>query len=203
MTGSGIVPGTADELPAVRVFELARGSEYAVFFAAREEDLPNENVRAELRALARRNRNAATRGVVDVVITDAVSGLIGGAAWAAVTKALVATTSYVRSRRVSSPVVDEATLSIRLETASMKILMEVPPSLTSAQFERLDDGRWSAGFTYQGDSIRIAADPGATVVTWTRKPGAHPVDRTGSQPTRATVVDSGSDSPVDLDKGGS
>jgi hypothetical protein len=45
----------------------------------------------------------------------------------------------------------------------------VPPSLARADLEHLEDGRWLTEFTYQGDTIRAAADPGAMVVTWTRK----------------------------------
>jgi hypothetical protein len=172
MTNTGLPSGPGTELPAVRVFELLNGSEYAVFFARGEDELPNENVGRELRALARRTQNAATRGVVDVVTADVISGLIGGAAWAAVAQALVATTSYLRRRRGSAPAADKATVSLRLETASMKILMEVPPPLAKADIEHLEDGRWSAEFTYQGDTIRAAADPGAMIVTWTRKPSS-------------------------------
>ena len=55
MASTGLLSGTGTELPAVRVFELLNGREYAVFFAAREDELPNENVGRELRALARRS----------------------------------------------------------------------------------------------------------------------------------------------------
>ncbi len=170
MASTGLPSGTGTELPAVRVFELLNGREYAVFFAAREDELPNENVGRELRALARRTQNAATRGVVDIMSADVISGLIGGAAWAAVAQALVATTSYLRRRRGSAPAADKATVSIRLQTAGTKILMEVPPPLAKDDIQCLEDGRWFAEFTYQGDSIRAAADPGAMIVTWTRKP---------------------------------
>jgi hypothetical protein len=202
MTTRGVLPGTGSDLPAVRVFELLNGSEYAVFFAARDEELPSENVGTELRALARRSQNAATRGVADVMTADVISGLIGGAAWAAVAKALVATTSYLRRRRDSTPAADKATVSMRLETASMKILMEMPPTLAEADIRRLEDGRWSAEFTYQGDTIRVAADPGATIVTWTRNPGARPAHRPISEQTHATVGDFVQNYPADPTIGG-
>lgn len=169
MTNTSMLSGAGTELPAVRVFELLNGSEYAVFFARREDELPDENVARELRVLARRTQNAATRGAVDVMTADVISGLIGGAAWAAAARALVATTAYLRRRRSSATAADKATVSIRLETASMKILMEVPPPLAKADIEHLEDGRWLTEFTYQGDTIRAAADPGAMIVTWTRK----------------------------------
>lgn len=172
MTNTGLSSGAETELPAVRVFEVLSGSEYVVFFAAREEELPSQNVGRELRALARRAQNGATRGVVDVITTDVISGLIGGAAWAAAAHALVATTSYLRRRRSTVPVADKATVTIRLETASMNILMEVPPTMAEADIEHLKDGRWLTEFTYQGHTIRAAADPGAMIVTWTRKPSS-------------------------------
>ena len=40
-------------------------------------------------------------------------------------------------------------------------MMEVPPPLAKDDIQCLEDGRWFAEFTYQGDSIRAAADPGA------------------------------------------
>ena len=48
--------------------------------------------------------------------------------------------------------------------------MEVPPPLGKADIKHLEDGRWFAEFTYQGDTIQAAADPGAMIVTWTRNP---------------------------------
>jgi predicted aspartyl protease len=167
MNDTGAVPGPENDLPAVRVFRLLGGKEYVIFFAAHEDELPGENVGRELEALVNRNRGVATRGALGVVSADIISGVIGTAAWVTVSRALVATTSYLRRRKSRAEPAEKATVVMRLGKAGAEIGLETVGTLREASIGSLEDGRWVTEFSYEGGSVRAEVDPGATVVKWT------------------------------------
>jgi hypothetical protein len=168
MTDTGAVPRSGDEPSATRVLELIDGREYAVFFAADEDGLPSDAVKRELRVLARRSQNVPTRSVVSTVAADVTAGVVGGAAWEAVSAALVATTAYLR-HKVHKPAVDAVTISIRLKTACEQILALSPAEMTNLYIERIDDGRWRAEFICAGRAIQAMLDPSGSVVAWVQE----------------------------------
>lgn len=165
MTDKDASPPQGDEPSATRVFELVDGMEYAVFFAADEDELPSDAVKRELRVLARRSQNVPTRSVLGTMAADVTAGVVGGAAWVAVSAALVATTAYLR-QKAHKPSADAATISIRLKTACGQILHVSPSEITSLHIERIEDGRWRAELICAGRAIQVLLDPSGSVLAW-------------------------------------
>jgi len=156
-------------LPVARVFELAADTEFMVFLAADENDLPGDAVRRELRVAARHCRGARRRGLVDTLISDGTAGLIGGAAWTGLATMLTATTAYLSNRARSAVVTDVTTVAARLKTACEQITGTPPARLSDATIKRLDDGRWSAEFTYDGVAVHAILDPSCSIISWTQR----------------------------------
>jgi hypothetical protein len=165
-------PGPRPEsvpLPAARTFELATGTEFIVFLAPDESGLPGDAVRRELRVAARHSRSAHRRGLADTLLSDGTAGIIGGAAWTGLATMLTATAVYLRNRVRPPVVADAATVAARLKTACEQITGTVPDSLSRATIKRLDDGRWTAEFTYDGHAVRAILDPSCTIISWTQQ----------------------------------
>jgi hypothetical protein len=153
----------------MRVFEFAEDREYVVFFAADESGLPPDTVKRELRVLARRKQNVPTRSALGTMVGDVTAGVVGGAAWAGVSAALVATTAYLR-QKARKPALDAAAISIRLKAACEQILKDSPGEMTNLSIERIDDGRWRAEFICAGRAIQALLDPSGSVLTWIQEP---------------------------------
>ncbi len=167
MTDAETPPGFGSALlPAVRAFELVKGTEFIVFLAAHESGLPGDGVRRELRVAARHGRNAATRGLVDTLISDGTAGIVGGAAWAGITAMCTATRAYLRSRRQVPAVSDMTTVVARLKTVCAQITGSVPAELSAAAIQKLDDGRWYAQFTHSGVTVRATLNPACSIISW-------------------------------------
>jgi hypothetical protein len=103
------------------------------------------------------------------MVGDVTAGVVGGAAWAGVSAALVATTAYLR-QKARKPALDAAAISIRLKAACEQILKDSPGEMTNLSIERIDDGRWRAEFICAGRAIQALLDPSGSVLTWIQEP---------------------------------
>jgi hypothetical protein len=169
MTETNMINHHPNSLPCMRVFELIPGSEYMVFFAASEEDLPDDNVRRELKLVAIRNRDQQKRSLLGTVIADIVAGAIGGAAWDSIKATFTATAAYLK-RKHGTPTTDAATVLQRIQAASNNILGPAPGPVT-AKVRQLDDRRWDAEFARHGISVKATLDPGGTIIKWSQRTG--------------------------------
>lgn len=168
MTENTSITRPSEEFPYVRVFELLPGEEFMVFLAASEGELPDDSVRRELRIIAIQDRNDQERSVLGTIITDVISGAIGGATWAAIAATYAALAKYL-SRKHGTPSADAATIVRRLTAASEKIPGPQPAALERLKVRQLEDKRWEAEFTRHGIAVRATLDPGGTIVKWSQR----------------------------------
>ena len=152
---------------SARAFELLGGSEHIVFLAADERGLPGDGVRRELRVLARQSSDETSRSVIGAVLTDGISGIIGGAAYAGLAATCTATVAYLRGRNDLPAVTDAATVIKRLKMACVEIYGSAPREFSALAVQRLDDGRWNVQFRYEGTAVRALLDPGCSIILWT------------------------------------
>lgn len=172
MTEDATIARPQDGLPYVRVFELIHGSEFMVFFAASEDELPDDHVRRELRVLALHDREDQKRSVTGTIVTDVISGAIGGGTWAAISRTYTALAEYLK-RKHGSRAADATVIIERLAVASEKLLGPAPPALEDVKVRQLEDSRWEAQFTRHGIAVRATLDPGGTVIKWRQHPTKH------------------------------
>jgi hypothetical protein len=168
MTENTTITGQFGESLSMRVFELLSAEEFLIFFAASDSDLPGNNVRLELRVLAIHDRQIANRSMVGVIVTDVVSGAIGGAAWDAIKATYTALAEYLR-RKHDAPAVDAAAIVQRLTAASERILGPGSTAFENLKMKQLEDLRWEAEFTSHGVAVRATVDPGGNVVKWNQR----------------------------------
>jgi hypothetical protein len=165
-----------------QLVELVPGRWYALFLAGQPEELPAPAVLRELRVLARAQA-VADRGVVDEVLLDAGSGIVGGAAWGAVTASATATLAYLRARsRRPAPARDAEQAIARVREAASRILGPQPGELTGITAVRAADGGWQVDFGYGGTWVRTLLDPSGCMLQWeqTAAGGAGSTGATGA-----------------------
>lgn len=149
-----------------QLVELVPGRWYALFLAERPDDLPAPAVLRELRVLARAQA-VEDRGIVDEVLLDAGSGIVGGAAWGAVTASATATLAYLRARsRRPAPALDAEQAIARVREAASRILGPQPGELTGTTAVRAADGGWQVDFSYGGTRVRALLDPSGCMLQW-------------------------------------
>ena len=156
--------------PAVRVFELVAGSEFAAFFASGESDLPSDGVRRELRVLARSGHGVATRGIGAALISDGIAGIVGTGAWLTLAASFTATSRWLQRIGQRGKVADVPTVVARLREASEEILGSAPRTFDAADIHRQDDGHWQAQFSYRDFDVTASVDQTGSVVTWVQVP---------------------------------
>ena len=160
-----------------RLVELVPGRSYALFYAADDEDLPDPNVPRELRVLAR-SQLSESRGLLDVLLQDAGSGVAGGAAWGAVTTSATATLAYLRRRfERGGPLDDAEQVITRVTEAAARILGATPEALRDATVVRQHDLSWQVEFTYDGARVQVLIDPTGSMLQW-RQTATGPEPRT-------------------------
>ena len=166
-------PENAEPL-AVQVLELTTGTEFIVFFAPLEADLPGDGVRRELRIAARLARNVPTRGIAESLINDGIAGIIGAGASAGLASAFTATTAWLRRFGKDREVNDVQTVMARLKTASEQILGTAPSSVDEATIKQRADGQWHAAFVYRNFNVTATLNSAGSVVTWKQVPRTQP-----------------------------
>jgi hypothetical protein len=168
VTENSSAPDQPAECSHVRAFALRSGAEFVVFFASSEAELPDDQVRLELRVLAIRDRKDQKRSVLGTIASDVISGAIGGATWAAIASTYTALAEYLK-RKHGAPTADVATVVHRLTEAGAHIPGSRGSALENLQIKQLEDKRWEAKFTRSGVAVRATLDPGATIVRWTER----------------------------------
>jgi len=167
MTENTSISRIPSELPHMRVFSLFPDTEFMVFFAATQGDLPDDSVRRELRVLAIHDRADQKRSVVGTVVTDVISGAIGGGTWAAIAATYTALAKHLKRSHGTAPA-DARTVVQRLTEASGHILGPEPPTLDNLRLKQLEDKRWEAQFTCRGIGVRATLDPSAALIKWSQ-----------------------------------
>jgi hypothetical protein len=158
-----------ESLNAVRVFELIPDTEYFVFLADRDDQLPGQEVERELRMAVNLGRNAEERrGVVDTLLADVVAGIVGGTSWGAIAMMLGATTSYLRDRKQLPPVTDAAVVVARVRSACDQIMPDAAPAIEFTDVRQLANGCWTASFTQRGVAVKVVLDPACSIISWER-----------------------------------
>jgi hypothetical protein len=161
--------GTTSSGMAIRVFQLRTGTEFVVFFADREADLPDEGVGRELRAAARRY-GSPTRSVTATILNDGLAGIIGAGVSAPLAAYLPATMKWLMPRRQKPRLDDVAGVMRLIRSTCEEVVGSAPNSLRDATFEKDADGRWHVTFSYRDLHIKAVVEPTGAAVTWEQTP---------------------------------
>jgi hypothetical protein len=148
-----------------------------VFFAQGQDEAPPESVEREVRVLANLSRDAPVRGIGTELATMAISGVVGGGAWAAAASALVATRRYLarlgsKRKRLESP--DD--VIARLREAWIHLHGKTSEPLASVGVSRENDGTWSATFVYGRRTVTARLDATGSVADIVQRPDARTAD---------------------------
>lgn len=150
-----------------KIFPVVPGDEYIVFFSGDPADLPSDDVGREVVTEAWRIRVKSTRNALEIIVGVAGSGVIGNAAWAALTHGIVAARRYWEKRNSRLDKIDAAAAISRVLALCPIFLGDVPPTLGNAECERDDsDGSWRIHFTHRAVEVDVHLDAAGEVAHW-------------------------------------
>ncbi|MFJ5643683.1 hypothetical protein [Streptomyces sp. NPDC093223] len=143
----------------------------AVLFTGPGEPEPDPAITHELRVFERQRDTAQRRGGwFDILTQEAQSGVVGGAAFAALTGACAATRSWLTARR-NRTVNDAAQAVVLVRTAAQTILgQQSLGTLDVRTITRQPDGSWKVLASLDDGPVEAVLDPSGSVLDWNRTP---------------------------------